>query len=868
MSMQPQDHQKDIRSLSPVVLAGLMIVVIFIAEMLIMLFLTPKLPGLQTLTLAVIDALVLALIFVPILWWFIVRPLQRTALREKATADEMRAQSAHDWEDTFNTITDIITVHDKEFNIIRANRAAREKLGLTQELLGRAKCYYYFHGTDSPPKNCPSCRSIALASPVATESYEPHLDLYVETRAIPRLDDNGQMVGMIHVVRDITKRKRMEVSLENQKKFAENLIQNSAVATFVLDPGHKVVLWNKACEELTGVPANEMIGTDNHWMPFYDQKRPTLADVVIDSAYDSISSLYSTYAKSSLISNGIHAEGWYLNINRKNRYIVFDAAPIYSSEGDLLVVIETLQDIPERRRIEEELAQSESKLRTLIEAEHDCVMLLAADGTLLEMNPAGLRMINADSLGQVAGKSIYPLILPEYVPMVQSLTEKVFRGVTGSLVFEFTGLKGVRRWMETRAMPLKNPQGKTIALLGVARDVTEHKKLESQLRHAQKMEAVGTLTGGIAHDFNNILTSIVGYGDLLRMTMREDVQWEDYLDQLLASAQRAAHLTQNLLAFSRKQVMSPKPVDLNTIITRVERLLHRLIGEDIELKTELANRELMVLADAGQIEQVLMNLAVNARDAMPGGGTLYISTGIMVIDDAAVASRGYGKAGTYVQVSVTDSGVGMSDQTRDRIFEPFFTTKEVGKGTGLGLSIVYGIVKQHDGYIDCESEADKGTTFTIRLPLIERRAEESGQAKHEVLKGGSETVLVTEDDTAVRRLTNTMLEELGYTVLLASDGEEAVELFKKNADRIDLLLFDVIMPKQNGMQAYEAIRDMRPDIGILFTSGYTADVISSRGLLDEGMHFIAKPFSLKSLSKKVREVLDMRARAAGRAHSS
>jgi PAS domain S-box-containing protein len=750
----------------------------------------------------------------------------------------------------------MITIHDKDFTIIRANRAAQERLDLPADGMGTAKCFKLFHGADCPPADCPSCQSISLARPVAAESFEPHLNMYVETRAIPRFNNDNQMVGLIHVVRDITKRKRMEALLENQKAFAENLVQNSAVATFVLDPQHKVVLWNKACEELTGLPARDVIGTGDHWMPFYDEKRPTLADVVVDGAYDDLSSLYSKNSRSSLVADGVHAEGWYLNMNGKNRYILFDAAPIYSSEGSLLVVIETLQDVPERKRIEEDLARSESKLRTLIDAEQDCVMLLAADGTLLEMNPAGLSMIDAESLEQVAGKSIYPLVLPEYAASMQALTDTIFHGGSGNLEFELIGLKGTHRWVETRAVPLKSTGGEVMALLGVTRDITEHKKLEEQLRHAQKLEAVGTLTGGIAHDFNNILTSIIGYTDLLSITITENDQTRGFLDQIFAASRRAANLTQNLLAFSRRQITSPKPVNINDSIRTVENMLHRLIGEEIELRTSLSDADLTILADAGQMEQVLMNLAVNARDAMPAGGTLLITTSVAEIDEHYIAHNGYGKAGTYVVVSVKDSGSGMDARTKRRIFEPFFTTKEMGKGTGLGLSIVYGIVKQHNGYIDCESEPGKGTTFTIYFPLTIARTEQAVPARPTRHRGGTETILITDDDEGVRRITRTMLEHLGYTVIIARDGKDAVEVFTEQKDRIDLLLLDVIMPKKNGKQVFDEVRKMRPGVKAIFTSGYTADVISSKGMLEHGMHFISKPASLRDLSQKIREVLD------------
>jgi PAS domain S-box-containing protein len=844
---------------SPLRLAGVMIATIFFAELIIMLLLTAIFPQAPALTTALLDAVVLALVILPFFWRIVVRPLKKAALREKARAEEVSAQSAHDWEDTFNTITDMITIHDKDFTIIRANRAAREMLHLPADGNGAAKCFRHFHGADCPPADCPSCRSIALAQPVAAESFEPHLNMYIETRAIPRFNSDNEMVGLIHVVRDITQRKRMEALLDNQKTFAENLVQNSAVATFALDPRHKVVLWNKACEELTGLPARDVVGTDDHWMPFYDQKRATLADIVIDGAYEDLSRLYGRYSRSSLVSKGVHAEGWYLNMNGKNRYIVFDAAPIYNNEGELLVVIETLQDVPERKRIEEDLARSESKLRTLIDAEQDCVKLLAADGTLLEMNPAGLRMIDADSLEQVAGKSIYPLVVPEYAASVQALTDKVFQGGSGKLEFEFVGLKGTHRWVETRAVPLKGVTGEVMAMLAVTRDITERKKLEEQLRHAQKLEAVGTLTGGIAHDFNNILTSIIGYADLLSMTIAEKDRTNDFLDQIIAASRRAANLTQNLLAFSRKQITSTGSVNINESIRTVENMLHRLIGEEIELRTSLSDADLTVLADAGQMEQVLMNLAVNARDAMPHGGTLLITTGLVEIDDQYIAKNGYGKAGPYVLIMVADSGSGMDARTKKRVFEPFFTTKDTGKGTGLGLSIVYGIVKQHNGYIDCESEPGKGTTFTIYFPLNTAGAMQAAPDQRPVQhRSGTETVLVTDDDEGVRRITRTMLEHLGYTVIIAADGKEAVEVFAEHKDRIDLLILDVIMPKKNGKQVYDEVRRMRPGVKALFMSGYTADVISSKGVLEEGMQFITKPASLRDLSQKMRDVLDAR----------
>jgi PAS domain S-box-containing protein len=395
-------------------------------------------------------------------------------------------------------------------------------------------------------------------------------------------------------------------------------------------------------------------------------------------------------------------------------------------------------------------------------------------------------------------------------------------------------------------------------MVSIARDVTEKRRLEEQLRQAQKMEAVGQLAGGVAHDFNNILSAIIGYGHVLFEKMEEADPLRVNVEQILEAAEKAADVTHSLLAFSRKQIFNLKPVDINEVIRKMERFLSRVIGEDVELKTLLHEAQLPVLADNGQMEQVLMNLAMNARDAMPRGGSLTITAGRFVLDDAFVAAHGYGERGGYALISVNDTGKGMDEETRSRIFEPFFTTKEMGKGTGLGLAMVYGIIKQHGGYINVYSEPGRGATFRIYLPLSSG-AIEQGQETPEVTAtsaGGTETILVAEDDAAIRRLLEIVLREYGYSVVMAADGEEAVKKFMENRDRIDLLLFDMIMPKKNGREAYEEIRKIRPEIKTIFASGYTADVVHKEGVLAEGAEFLLKPISPKDLVRKVRETLD------------
>ena len=385
----------------------------------------------------------------------------------------------------------------------------------------------------------------------------------------------------------------------------------------------------------------------------------------------------------------------------------------------------------------------------------------------------------------------------------------------------------------------------------LARTLEELKMTQTQLLQAQKMEAIGQLAGGIAHDFNNILTAIIGFGTLLKRETEKDDLLRSYITVILTSAERAAHLTQALLAFSRKQIINPKPINLNQIILDVKNILSRIIGEDIECSTVFTNKDLVVMADRGQIEQVLMNLATNARDAMPGGGRLTIKTEHIELNHEFVKAHGYGKPGSYAVISVEDTGQGIDEKTKERIFEPFFTTKEVGKGTGLGLAMAYGIIKQHDGYINVYSEPGRGTTLKIYLPLIKSEAEEERQEDLLVVKGGTETVLVAEDDASVRELIKEILLGYGYKVIEAEDGEDAVRRFKENKDGIRLLILDVIMPKKNGKKVYDDIMKERPDVKVIFMSGYDANVIHKKEF-----DFISKPISIEKLLRKIREVLD------------
>jgi len=394
-------------------------------------------------------------------------------------------------------------------------------------------------------------------------------------------------------------------------------------------------------------------------------------------------------------------------------------------------------------------------------------------------------------------------------------------------------------------------------VIAAARDITERKQLEEQLLQSQKMEAIGQLAGGVAHDFNNILMVIMGYAHMLQTDLPRDDIHRDMVDKIVISSEKAAHLTRSLLAFSRKQVMRPRAADLNDIVQHIQEFLARIIGEEIELKSVLSTVNLLVMVDSGQIDQVLINLATNARDAMPKGGTLTIETGLQVVDALSVQAHGSGRPGRYATLSVSDTGIGMDEHTRMKIFEPFFTTKELGKGTGLGLPIVCGIVEQHDGFIHVYSEPQKGTTFSIHLPLIGNEPADAEDIPVPAPPtGGTETILVAEDEPAVRSLVSEILAGYGYRVILAEDGADAVAKFTANRDSVRLILMDMIMPKMRGREAYGEIRKIDPDVKVLYTSGYSMDLIQNQVEVGEETELIMKPVQPFELLRKVRELLD------------
>jgi len=416
------------------------------------------------------------------------------------------------------------------------------------------------------------------------------------------------------------------------------------------------------------------------------------------------------------------------------------------------------------------------------------------------------------------------------------------------------------RWFQTIKMPLRLPGEYSVTMLGVATEITERKELEGQLLQSQKMEAVGQLAGGVAHDFNNILTAIVGYADLLAAELRGDSRQLEDVEEIRKAARRAAALTRQLLSFSRKEVLDPKIIDVNDVVMNLDKMLRSLISENIELKTMLADDVDAARVDPNQLEQVVMNLAINARDAMPEGGTLTVETANATLDDDYASRHVSVIPGDYVMIAVTDTGCGMSEEIKARVFEPFFTTKPAGRGTGLGLSTVYGIVKQSGGNIWLYSEPGKGTTFKIYLPAIEALPEDIGKAAPvEVTRRGKGTVLLVEDDEQLRRLTHRALAAQGYEVLEADRGRAALDGARRHQGTIELLLTDIVMPDTNGRKLADTLRAARPGLKVLYMSGYPDRAIVNNGMLEPGDAYIAKPFTTEAITRKVRELLEGKA---------
>ncbi len=509
----------------------------------------------------------------------------------------------------------------------------------------------------------------------------------------------------------------------------------------------------------------------------------------------------------------------------------------------------------ERHATAAALRQMEASFSTLVEHAPIGIYRSTPAGRFLSANIALARMLGYDSVADVLALDLTRDVYADPAERQRLLerdayTEREYDDVEAT----WKRKDGGRVTAQLSVRAVRRADGTVEYYETFVRDLTQQRRLEGQLLHSQKMEAVGRLAGGVAHDFNNLLTVILSYSDLLLEDLPSDAKDREDVEEIRKAAIAASSLTRQLLAFSRQQVLQPRILDINAVVSGTEKLLTRLLGEDVRLSTSLAPELGNVKVDPGQLEQIIMNLAVNARDAMPRGGKLTIETANVDMDAAYVAGHPVAQPGRYAMLAVSDTGIGMDAQTQARIFEPFFTTKEPGKGTGLGLATVYGIVKQSGGFIWVYSEVGHGTSFKIYLPRVDEAAPALGAAP--ALVGGSETVLVAEDVTAVRDVASEMLRRHGYTVLEAADAETALRLARQHQGEIHLLLTDVVMPGASGRELADTLVKLRPNMKVLYMSGYTDDAVVRHGVLQEGIAFLQKPFTPDSLARKLRAVLD------------
>ena len=534
--------------------------------------------------------------------------------------------------------------------------------------------------------------------------------------------------------------------------------------------------------------------------------------------------------------------------------------------GDIAFALHSIEGEKSKREAEEALGESEENYRNLVESSTDAILMLDVERKIVSCNQAFLDQFGYER-NEIKGRSTR--IIHKSDESFRSFGEKTYPAIESSdsyrTEWEFMRKDGSDFPVETITSVIRSSDGRTRGYVGVMRDFSERKhafeekkKLEAQLQQAQKMEAIGTLAGGVAHDFNNLLTSILGNAELALMDLGKDNPLYESLKEIIKAGNSAASLTRQLLAFSRKQILQPVVLNLNTVTADIDKMLRRMIGEDIELKTLLEPDLGNVTSDPGQIEQVLINLAVNARDAMPQGGKLTIETANVDLEEDYFVNHGViAVPGPYVMLAVTDTGCGMDKETQSRIFEPFFTTKEKGKGTGLGLSTVYGIVKQSNGFVWAYSEPGRGTTFKIYLSRVEGEEvllkKEKGPT--DKLKG-SEAVLIVEDDAALRNLAQKTLHLYGYSVLEAENGEEALRVSKEHEGPIHLMITDVVMPKMGGKETAERLQPLYPQMKVIYMSGYTDNAIAHHGVLEPGLNFLEKPFTPQGLVRRVREVLD------------
>jgi two-component system cell cycle sensor histidine kinase/response regulator CckA len=637
--------------------------------------------------------------------------------------------------------------------------------------------------------------------------------------------------------RNVTECKRFERALLHTNEMLSTLVNSSPLVVTMLDCDGKVVLWNSAAESTFGWTEAEVL----------HRRLPIIQKAAEEEFEANFASVWRGETLRDVEVKRLRKNGSLVDLR-------LQLAPVRGRRGEVTGAMAILQDITERKKAEEALRQTNEELSALINCSPLPINTLDCNGNVTLWNPAA-EAVFGWSEAEVLGR---------FLPIVPAEAKDEFLGYLSTVLAGET-LKGqeIRRMRKDGSIaelrvwgaPLRDRDGKAIGCMSVLDDMTERKQLKAQLRQSQRMEAVGRLAGGIAHEFKNLLMGISSYAEMLQMKLGPDHPEFETANELLQCVDRAARLAGQLQTFGRRQSLEIRPTDLNVLVSESEHFLEHLLGEHIEMTLDLSGEPAIADVDSGQIEQVLTNLAINARDAMPQGGQLAIRTRVTRIDDPSIRQSHDLNQDRYVEISVTDTGSGMSEDIANQIFEPFFTTKGSDGRMGLGLSVTYGIVKQHKGSIEVKSEAGEGSTFLVYLPAAEHASVPDEEQATRQPKSGTETILLAEDEDIVRMPVTSLLEAYGYTVLAAGDGEEAIKLFERHVGEIDLAVLDLVMPRAGGKHVWQAIREAKPDAKVLFISGHTA-AAHEDFMPPSDLPVLPKPFSVLNLADKIREILD------------
>ncbi len=732
-------------------------------------------------------------------------------------------------------IGDGLTVKDTDFRILYQNQVSRDLLG---DLVGQ-HCYQTIHQGDQP---IPECALAQAFQDGRIHSFDLCLAkgqqaIHVEITASPIRSADGKIVAGIELMRDVTERRRAEGELRNSEYLLNEAQRIAHVGSFDLDLTTLEQRWSEELYRIHQLSPDTPVTYETvfNYNPPEDRSR-------IEKA----------------VELAIHETGQYdfehtiIRPDGTTRMMRAIGRVIYDESGQPVRMIGACQDITERKQDEEHIRQ----LSLAVEQSPTIVIITDLEAKIVYTNPCFTKTTGYRA-EEVIGRNPSLLSCGHTAKEVyHELWETLLAGKIWQGEFRNKKKTGELYWEQALLAPIRDATGVTTHYLAIKEDVTERRALENQLRHSQKMEAIGQLLAGIAHDFNNILTAIVGYASHQQLKAEEGSDLKNDLGTIIAASNRGAGLIKDLMTFSRKRTVCMERCDLNQVIQNSLSLLRQLFSKEIEVTLTLASTRLAILADGNHLEQVLINLATNARDAMPDGGQLFISTEPVYLNQEFVAHQGYGIPGPYALLSVCDTGDGMEKETINRIFEPFYSTKEVGKGTGLGLSIIYGIIKQHKGYIICHSGPGKGTSFRIFLPLGLKEKELAALPCYPLSSGENAMILLAEEENNQRKLTLNLLEEFGFRVAEAKDGEEVIARLRDAAEDIRCLVINALLPNKRGIELHSQIRAIRPDVKIIFCSGDPAEDTEEKKLIPQGSVYLRQPFSPNQLLSKIREVLN------------